>query len=656
MDAKMRILDERIDTRMSHLINKENYLSEFASNNLRSLMNPIIIKNNHTICYICQKEVSVEYCKTFSCDHLICIPCISKLIIRENFDFLINKYSEKDNLRVNFNCFCGQGNISLDYQLMHRELNEAISINKSKEIKCHKHFEIATNYCFNCSKEICNKCIEDHNKEYKKNKKLIKHRIIKIEECEKNNNNISKSTFTEIETNITNSKNKIIDFLANEEQILNNEIDKLINKLENIKTDYKNSINQKIEFINKLLDFFLSTYKIYYKENESDLSEISMKNYKLIESISNTFNKIDFVPKAQNFSQKLNEELEKFIKESKSSLEFDYTFDFNYKTYFTHQELLGHKNSINCLCSFQNKYIASGSSDKTINIYDCSSNNIKIKPIKKLSFHVDSIDSIISLDNGNYLLSSGRDDKLCLWDVKEILENNDPNKARALEQSFFEQISEDKKIFPKKYVFSESISVFCLCPLSNNKIAFAGRDQTIKIVDENLKHIDTILTNEKGPILSLAEFDKDIIISGGMDSFIKLYDISKKKCVCLDKYIGHRGQVNCVIKLKFNNNMFCSAGKDGCIRILTYDMTQEKKRIELIGKLDGHEGEIFCLIELLDGRIASGSSDWSIKIWDVKNKICVQTLIGPNAILSLTQMNDGRLICGCADKSIYLWN
>ena len=656
MDAKMRILDERIDTRMSHLINKENYLSEFASNNLRSLMNPIIIKNNHTICYICQKEVSVEYCKTFSCDHLICIPCISKLIIRKNFDFLINKYSEKDNLRVNFNCFCGQGNISLDYQLMHRELNEAISINKSKEIKCHKHFEIATNYCFNCSKEICNKCIEDHNKEYKKNKKLIKHRIIKIEECEKNYNKISKSTFTEIETNITNSKNKIIDFLANEEQILNNEIDKLINKLENIKTDYKNSINQKIEFINKLLDFFLSTYKIYYKENESDLSEISMKNYKLIESISNTFNKIDFVPKAQNFSQKLNEELEKFIKESKSSLEFDYTFDFNYKTYFTHQELLGHKNSINCLCSFQNKYIASGSSDKTINIYDCSSNNIKIKPIKKLSFHVDSIDSIISLDNGNYLLSSGRDDKLCLWDVKEILENNDLNKDRALEQSFFEQISEDKKIFPKKYVFSESISVFCLCPLSNNKIAFAGRDQTIKIVDENLKHIDTILTNEKGPILSLAEFDKDIIISGGMDSFIKLYDISKKKCVCLDKYIGHRGQVNCVIKLKFNNNMFCSAGKDGCIRILTYDMTQEKKRIELIGKLDGHEGEIFCLIELLDGRIASGSSDWSIKIWDVKNKICVQTLVGPNAVLSLTQMNDGRLICGCADKSIYLWN
>ena len=655
MDEKMRILNERIDSRMDYLINKENYLSEFTSNNLRAIMNPIIIKNNHTICYICQKEISVEYCKTFSCDHLICIPCISKLIIRENFDCLLNKYSEKDNLRVNFNCFCGQGNISLDYQLLQRELNDSYSFNKSKEIKCHKHFEIATNYCFNCSKEICNKCIEDHNKEYKKNKKLIKHRIIKIEECEKNDNNVPKVTLNEIETHIADSKNKIEDFLTNEEQILNIEIDQIIKNLTDIKTNYKNSINQKIEFINKLLDFFLSTYKVYYKECQTDLSEVSMKNYKLMESLINTFNKIDYIPKSSNFTKKLSEEIEKMIKDSKLLLEFEYKFDFNYKTYFTHQVLIGHKNSINGLCTFQNKYVASCSSDKTINIYDCSSVNTKIKPIKKLSFHVDSIDSIIALDNGNYLLSSGRDDKLCLWDIKEILENYDTNKE-SVEQSFFEQIQETKKIYPKKYVFSESISVYCLCPLSNNKIAIAGRDETIKIIDENLKHITTILTNEKGPILSLAEFDTNIIISGGMDSFVKIYDISKKKCVCLDKYIGHRGQVNSVIKLKFNKDIFCSAGKDGCIRLLTYDRQKEKKCIELIGKLEGHEGEIFCLIELLDGRIASGSADWTVKIWDVKNKICVQTLIGQNVILSLAQLNDGRLISGCADKSIYLWN
>ena len=656
MDAKMKVFNERFESKMTRLINKENHLSEIASNNLKRIMNPIIIQNNHTICYICQKEVSVEYCKTFSCDHLICIPCISKLIIRENFSSLLNKYNERDELRVNFNCFCGQGNISLDYQMMQRELNEAIYFNKSKEIKCHKHFEIAKNYCFNCSNEICDKCIEEHNKEYKKNKKLKKHNIIKIEECEKNKNHIPKIKFNEIELNIASTKNKIEEFFVDEEQILNNEIDKIIKNLEDIKSNYKNSLNQKIEFINKLLEFFLSAYKLYYKECECDINELSMKNLQLTENIFTTFNKIDFIPKALNFSKKLNEEIEKITKDSKSFLEFEYKFDFNYRTYSSHHELTGHKNSINCLCTFQNKYIASGSSDNTINIYDCSSNDSKIKPIKKLSFHVDSINSIIAIDNGNYLLSSGRDDKLCLWDVKEILENNDINEITLI-PTCFEQIQETKKIYPKKYVFSESISVYCLCLLSNNKIAIAGRDETIKIVDKDLKQINTILTNEKGPILSIAEFDKNLIISGGMDSFVKIYDISKKKCVCLDKYIGHRGQVNCVIKLKNNKDLFCSAGKDGYIRILTYDTQKEKKCIELVGKLEGHEGEIFSLVELLDGRIASGSADWTIKIWDVNNKICVQTLIGQNnSIFSLAQLNDGRLISGYADKSLILWN
>ena len=652
----MKVFNERFESKITRLINKENHLSEIASNNLKRIMNPIIIQNNHTICYICQKEVSVEYCKTFSCDHLICIPCISKLIIRENFSSLLNKYNERDELRVNFNCFCGQGNISLDYQMMQRELNEAIYFNKSKEIKCHKHFEIAKNYCFNCSNEICDKCIEEHNKEYKKNKKLKKHNIIKIEECEKNKNYIPKIKFNEIELNIASTKNKIEEFFVDEEQILNNEIDKIIKNLEDIKSNYKNSLNQKIEFINKLLEFFLSAYKLYYKEFECDINELSMKNLQLTENIFTTFNKIDFIPKALNFSKKLNEEIEKITKDSKSFLEFEYKFDFNYRTYSSHHELTGHKNSINCLCTFQNKYIASGSSDNTINIYDCSSNDSKIKPIKKLSFHVDSINSIIAIDNGNYLLSSGRDDKLCLWDVKEILENNDTNEITLI-PTCFEQIQETKKIYPKKYVFSESISVYCLCLLSNNKIAIAGRDETIKIVDKDLKQINTILTNEKGPILSIAEFDKNLIISGGMDSFVKIYDISKKKCVCLDKYIGHRGQVNCVIKLKNNKDLFCSAGKDGCIRILTYDTQKEKKCIELVGKLEGHEGEIFSLVELLDGRIASGSADWTIKIWDVNNKICVQTLIGQNnSIFSLAQLNDGRLISGYADKSLILWN
>ena len=656
------ILNEKIDRRISRLINKENQSRELIPANLKRQMNPIIIQNNHTICYICQKEMAVEYCKTFSCNHIICVPCISKLIIRENFDFFSNKYEEKDYLKVNINCFCGQGDFSLEYNLMQRELNEALSFNKSKEIKCHKHFEIATNYCLNCAKEICEKCIEDHNKELKKNKKLMKHKIIKIEECEKNKDHFPKMNLLEVENAVTESKNRILEFLSTEQEILTNEINKIINNLNNIKENYINSHNQKTEFINKILDFLFSTYKVFHKECEYELNELSMNDCKLIEGIFNSFKKVEYIPKTSNFAEKLKTEIEKITKDFKTLLNFEYKFKFDYKTYSTHQELIGHKNSVNCLSVFQNKYIASGSSDHTINIWDCASEETKIKPIKKLSFHVDSINSIIAVDKENYLISSGRDDKLCLWDIKEILDNKDTNVPTSI-PSFFEQEQETEKILPKKYVFSESIAVYCLCPLSNGKIGIAGRDETIKIIDVNLKKINTILTNEKGPILTLAEFAENIIISGGADSFIKIYDISKKRCVCLDKYGGNKnnvkGKVNAIIKLKFEKDVFISGGDDKKIRILTYNLYTEKNKkvIKLSAELEGHDGEIYCLLEMMDGRIASGSADWTVKIWDLKNKTCLQTLLGQkNSILSLGQLNNGKLISGSEDRSIYIWN
>ena len=115
MDSPTMMSNEKTEQRINRLINKANQESEIISPILKRQMNPIIIQNNHTICFICQKEVAVDYCKTFSCNHLICIPCISKLIIKENFNFLSNKFEEKDILKVNINCFCGYGNISLDF-------------------------------------------------------------------------------------------------------------------------------------------------------------------------------------------------------------------------------------------------------------------------------------------------------------------------------------------------------------------------------------------------------------------------------------------------------------------------------------------------------------------------------------------------------------
>ena len=627
-------------------------LEEIFQHNLKNEINPIIIKNNYTICYICQKEMSFDFCKTFSCNHLICLPCISKLIIRENFNFwLIKNLKERDYVKVNINCFCGKGNYTTDTNTMHKELNDALLINRPKEIKCHKHFELVTNYCLNCQKEICDKCVEDHEKKMHKNVKMKRHNIVKIDNCKKSKKNFLKENLLEIENNINETKKSFIEYTSDEQQILIDEINKIIRSLNEIKSNYINSFNEKSAFINKILDFILSTYKLFYKEKEYDITELSINNCKLIESITDSFKKIEFTPKSLDFCEKVMKEIEKSM-DSKNLLDFEYKFNFNYINFSTHQELLGHKNAINTLCVLQDRYIASGSSDHTIKIWDSFSDKLKIRSIKSLDYHVDIINSIIDIDKGNYIISSGRDDKLCLWDIKEIIDNRDLLNNDNIEDIVYNE----KKIFPKKTIFSESIVVYSLCLLSNGKIVISGRDETIKIVDKDLKKVDIILKKNTGSVLSVAEFSDGILISGGVDNSVKIWDLNKK--ILLNTYKGHKGQINSVIKIKYNNNTFLSASSDQTIKILSYNVNSLiKEKIECEGNLEGHKGAVYCLLELLDGRIASGATDWTVKIWNIKDKSCMQTLLGhKSTIYSLAQLNDGRLISGEADKLIYIWN
>lgn len=104
---------------------------------------------------------------------------------------------------------------------------------------------------------------------------------------------------------------KFIEFTSDEQQVIVDEIDKIITSLNEIKSNYIKTFKEKSDFINKLLDFILTTYKIFFKECDYDISELSMNNCRLIEGITNTFHNIEYVPKALNFCEKVMKEVEK---------------------------------------------------------------------------------------------------------------------------------------------------------------------------------------------------------------------------------------------------------------------------------------------------------------------------------------------------------
>jgi hypothetical protein len=90
---------------------------------------------------------------------------------------------------------------------------------------------------------------------------------------------------------------------------------------------------------------------------------------------------------------------------------------------------------------------------------------------------------------------------------------------------------------------------------------------------------------------------------------------------------------------------------------LAKDKLQEDEERPKIPTFSGHSDQVYSVIQLLDGRLASGSNDKTIKIWNINSETCARTLSGHDGYVSgLIQLSDGRLASGSDDKTIKIWN
>lgn len=64
-----------------------------------------------------------------------------------------------------------------------------------------------------------------------------------------------------------------------------------------------------------------------------------------------------------------------------------------------------------------------------------------------------------------------------------------------------------------------------------------------------------------------------------------------------------------------------------------------------------------CLVQLKDGRFASGSGNGTIKLWDLYTYLCNQTLEGHKIHISkLMELQDGQLVSPSLNNTIKIWN
>ena len=73
--------------------------------------------------------------------------------------------------------------------------------------------------------------------------------------------------------------------------------------------------------------------------------------------------------------------------------------------------------------------------------------------------------------------------------------------------------------------------------------------------------------------------------------------------------------------------------------------------------LQGHTSSVRSVIQLADGRLASGSYDETICIWSTSTGQCEKVLQGHTSdVKSVIQLTDGRLASGSNDKTIRIWS
>ena len=74
-------------------------------------------------------------------------------------------------------------------------------------------------------------------------------------------------------------------------------------------------------------------------------------------------------------------------------------------------------------------------------------------------------------------------------------------------------------------------------------------------------------------------------------------------------------------------------------------------------RLEGHSGGVSALCVLQDGRLASGSNDNTIRLWDLTTGgqvICLEGHL--HVVRALCALPDGRLASGAGDKTVRLWD
>ncbi|KAH8810513.1 quinon protein alcohol dehydrogenase-like superfamily [Flagelloscypha sp. PMI_526] len=293
------------------------------------------------------------------------------------------------------------------------------------------------------------------------------------------------------------------------------------------------------------------------------------------------------------------------------------------------EPLHGHSDSVRCVAfSPDGKRIVSGSMDKTLRIWDATTGAVIGEPLRG---HSDSVRAVAFSPNGQHIVSGSWDKTLRLWDVRTGAVVGNPLQGHSL-------------------------SVRCIAFSSLGQVIASGSDDnTLRLWDATTGTvIGKPLQGHSDSVSSVAfSPDGQHIVSGSWDKTLRLWNV-RTGAVIGRPFHGHCMSVRSVA-FSPDGRSIVSGSWDKTLRL--WDASTGTMISEI---LHGHSLSVRSVAFSPDGqRIVSGSEDTTLRLWDGTTGAVIGKLIQGHSlsVRSVAFSPDGKhIVSGSSDKTLRLWN
>ncbi|MGK7880486.1 MAG: CHAT domain-containing protein [Crocosphaera sp.] len=268
-----------------------------------------------------------------------------------------------------------------------------------------------------------------------------------------------------------------------------------------------------------------------------------------------------------------------------------------------------------------NKFIASGNNNGTIELFNRQTGNIT----KILNEHPNVIRSLLFIPKTNQLISGDGDGNINVWNQK------------------------NSNLQKQLMGHSGSIWDLAISPDGQTLIS-CSQDESVRIWNLTTGEANTILFSHETVVYALAfSPNSQFFASAGKDKIIKIWNLKDR--TLLKSFVGHEDAVRAVA-ISPNGQYLVSGSWDTTVKVWNLE------KGKLITTFKGHQDRVVTIAISQDSQfVFSGSIDNTIKVWSINNSNLITTLSHhDNWILALAvSQKENLLVSSGKDQKIKLW-